>query len=104
MPLINNLSTGSVEQLLNNLWANCGTPVDGLRVSRIVKIPSSLMRRLVPERALFYRKSSLEDFEVSEYKPKSTCSPAKKNFIRLLSGRDNAPKNGPQTRLTGGAT
>jgi len=62
MPLINNLSTGSVEQSLNNLWANCGAPVDGLRESRIVKHLGLLMRRAAIRGALFYRNSSLDTF------------------------------------------
>jgi hypothetical protein len=82
---MNSLSTESVDRFLNNLWANCGTPVDGQRVSRIVKIPGPLMRRLVPEGSLFYRKSSLADIKVSERQLKSIRSPAKKNFITLLS-------------------
>jgi len=40
----NRLSTGSVEQLLNNLWAICGAPVDCRLTSRIVKVSALLMR------------------------------------------------------------
>ena len=41
---INNLSTGTVEHSMNNLWAICGAPVDCCLTSRIVKVVALLMR------------------------------------------------------------
>lgn len=66
--LINKLSTGLVERLLNNLWAICGASVDCHRTSRIVKETARLMRRLAAKRPLFYRKRFLAFSKVSRHK------------------------------------
>ena len=47
MEVINNLSTGSVDEVLNNLWAICGAPVDCTVEYRIVKMRLRLMHQVV---------------------------------------------------------
>lgn len=43
--VMNNLSTEAVDELWDNLWVNCGAPVDCPERYRIVKPPLSLMQR-----------------------------------------------------------
>jgi hypothetical protein len=47
MEVINNLSTRSVDEVLNNLWAICGPPVDCTVEYRIVKMQASFMHQVV---------------------------------------------------------
>lgn len=72
----NRLSTGSVKQLLNNLWAICGAPVDCHLTSRMVEVSAFLMRRPAAESVLFYRNPSLALLKVSEYQLKMKFSGA----------------------------
>jgi len=55
MIFIHSLCTESVEHLLNNLWAICGTAVDGNSPSRIVKNVTRLMQQPAAMGARFYR-------------------------------------------------
>ncbi len=52
--VINILSTYQVRDLLDNLWARCGEPVERLVASRMVKISSRLMFWKGPQCGAFY--------------------------------------------------
>lgn len=93
--LINNLSTASVEQSLNNLWANCGPSVDGPQVSRIVKNPRRLMRRPRTAGSLFYRNPSLDPLQVSIHQPNERAHPSQKFFWPVRPWRDSVEKMAP---------
>ncbi len=54
MEVINNLSTESVDEFWDNLWANCGASVDGSQSYRIVEPTSALMQEDGSLKQLFY--------------------------------------------------
>ena len=54
MKVINNLSTESVDEFWDNLWVNCGAPVDGSMSSRMVERASLLMQECGSCRTVFY--------------------------------------------------